>query len=198
MHCSNLALSWQDLTSFAPMPFVVQVSVAEQLDSHLTGASVLGEHSPHNMSKCPAKEACSNGYSIVCTFWGCSVESRLSHPNRSRPSRCAVRSTRITSSAWSAASGRERFGATSTLRTSSRRKPAASSSGSSPTTPWPHPATHGSVPRWPGAWAWDSVCKHHHEPGSRAAHEPPSGPRPRIAGVSAAPRHRHAHATLLG
>ena len=76
--------------------------------------------------------------------------------------------------AWSAASSRKPFGAISTSRTSSRRKPTASSSGSSPTTPWRHRATPGSVPRWPSASAWDSAFRRHHDAGSRAATPDPS------------------------
>ena len=92
-----------------------------------------------------------------------------SQPNRSPPCRCAARSKTSTSCVWSAASSREPFGAISTSRTSSRRRPTASSSGSSPTIPWPHPATPGSVPRWPGASAWGSAFRRHHDAGSRAA-----------------------------
>jgi hypothetical protein len=42
------------------------------------------------------------------------------------------------------------------------------------TIPWPHPATPGSVPRWPSAWAWDSAFGRQPEPGSLAAARDPS------------------------
>jgi ROS/MUCR transcriptional regulator protein len=50
----------------------------------------------------------------------------------------------------------------------SRRKPTASSSDFNPTTPWPHPATPGSVQRWQSAWAWDSALRRHHDAGGRS------------------------------
>ena len=71
------------------------------------------------------------------------------------------------------------FSAISMSRTSSRRRRIASGSGSSPTTPWRHRATRGSVPRWPGASAWDVANQRRHEPGSpAAARDPAIGERP--------------------